>query len=78
MNHESSKASFPPDPETSKLNNDIRSYKKKRFSRYNPTPHDLEKWCIGHGPSTVNSEDEGTFNTPFDLNYMMVRLKHPT
>ena len=78
LSDESSKAPFSPDPEISKLNNYIQAYKKRKSSRYNPTPHVLEEWCIGHGSSTVNAEDEGTFNTPFVPNYMMVRMKHPT
>jgi hypothetical protein len=75
LSDESMKASFPPDPEVSKLNNYIQAFKKRKSSKYNPTPNDLEEWCIGHGPSTVNAEDEGTFNTPFVLNYMLVRIE---
>jgi hypothetical protein len=78
LSDESSKASFPPDPEISKLNNYIQAFKKRKSSKYNPTPNDLEEWCLGHGPSTVNAEDEGTFNTPFVLNYMLVRIIHLT
>ena len=78
LSNETSKASFPPDPEISKLNNYIQAFKKRKSSKYNPTPNDLKEWCIGHGPSTVDAKDEGTFNTPFVLDYMLVRIKHLT
>ena len=73
LSEESSRTSFPADPEISKLNNYIQAFKKKNSQKYNPTPNDLVEWCIRHSPSTVNSKDEGTHNTPFVLNYMLVR-----
>ena len=78
LSDELSRTSFPPDPEISKLNNYIQAFKKRKSSKYNPTPNDLEEWCIGHGPSTVNENDEETFNTPFVLNYMLVRIEDIT
>ena len=63
---------FPPDPNTTKLNNYIQSFKKKNAKLYNPTPSDLKTWCDSHGPSTVDFNNGETFNIPFVLDYMMV------
>jgi hypothetical protein len=65
-------AKFPLDPAIGKLNNYIQAYKKKNAFQYDPTPNHLKNWCDSHGPSTVNINDDSTFNTPFVLGYILV------
>lgn len=60
------------DPKKDKLNNHIQALKKARKSMYNPSATDLKNWCLSHGPSTVNVDNEATYNTPFVLNYEVV------
>lgn len=62
------------DPEIGKLNNYIQNYKKKKSVQYYPSAHDLRQWCISHGPTTVDLNDEESFNTPFVLNHLIVRF----
>lgn len=65
-------AHFPPDPPIMKINNFLQAYKKKKSNVYNPTPLHLTSWCDDNGPSTVDKEDESTYNTPFVMGYQSV------
>jgi hypothetical protein len=72
LSDESEIAKFPLDPAIGKLNNYIQAYKKKNAFQYDPTPNHLKNWCDSHGPSTVNINDDSSFNTPFVLDYILV------
>ena len=65
---------FPADPNMSKLNNFIATYKKSNACVYNPSLSDLVSWCEAHGPETVDERIKESFNTPFVLDYFLVNL----
>ena len=61
------------DPKISVLNNYIQNYKKKKSAEYYPSANDLKEWCDSHSPTSVDMDDKETFNTPFVLDYIMVK-----
>lgn len=65
---------FPEDPNIIKLKNYIQFFKKKNSKLYNPTPSELKSWCHSHSSSTVDLNDDKSYNTPFVLDYMMVSM----
>lgn len=69
-----SPVNFPADPNMSKLNNFIATYKKSNACVYNPSLSDLVSWCEAHGPETVDERSKESFNTPFVLDYFLVNL----
>ena len=72
LSDETSKANFPLDPEVPKLKNSIQAFKKKNWSAFNPTPHDLKEWCESHSAATVDVDKENTYKIPFVLDYLLV------